>query len=804
MEKKIIRVFFIILIFISYQFTNAQKSSKLIGKVVDNKSSLEFVDVILKRANDSTKVIKYLVTDAQGNYTIEDVTPGEYSLLFKLLGYKSYSKKITVPDNQSYTFVETIILKNDATLLNDVVVSTQKKLIKKTSEGFIVNTSTNIAQAGGTATDVLKNIPTISVDAEGAITMRGKKPMILINGKNSAITNIDQIAASSIESVEIINNPTAKYDANAESGLINIKLKKNNLSGTNGAVSLGTGFGSKGRINSALILNHKAGKWNFELGYDNRFAGRTKKINASRTNYFIADEHLLTQTRNDKRLEQLQNLNANIDFAPNEKNSFSLEIIGNMEGQDNNETLQSALTTKTNSFFSNNKRHSLELERSKVAEMALNYDRKFSDNRKSLTANITSSFNNDRENTNIDTYNYDVEHAIIGDIFLQKTHNYENENISNAKIDYTFPISEKTIIETGYKGTFRFYNANFQSEDNINNEYIINLAGTNTFKFNEQIDAIYGMLNSYISAKKNNAWKYNLGLRIEQVSNTGKTQNDNSKFKNNYIKFFPSTSLQYNLETNQYIKLSYNKRINRPELDQLNPFLDITDALNPHSGNPYLKPEIVNALELGYNKELRNYSFSANGFYRNETNTIKQYSELQNNGVVLLSPKNFGNTITFGLETIFSIKPTSIYDATISLTAFQQNINGSNVAEDVVSKAFNWYGKFVNNLIPCKGGKLQIIGSYNSKLATPQGNRIPIYSMDMGFQQKLGNGNSRLGLVVTDIFNTLKSGYANNTTNFTNRRTSKSDTRAIMLTFAYTFKSTFKEKLMENQFTPEY
>lgn len=786
------------------QFSFAQNIGKISGTVSDEKGVLEFVDVHLVKTIDTTKIAGYTITDANGNFNLNNIPSGDYTLRFSLIGYKTYTQKAGITATNSSLILNKITLKSDATMLNNVVVSTQKKVIQKTQEGFVYNASTNIAQTGGTATDLLKNIPTISVDADGAITLRGKTPLILINGKNSTITNINQIAATSIESVDVINNPSAKYDANAESGVINIKLKKNKQSGTNGAFVLGTGFGAKGRINSSVLLNHKAGKWNFGLGYDNRFAGRTKKINANRTNYFIADEHQLDQTRDDKRLEQLQNLKLNIDFSPNDKNSFSFEAIGNREGQDNNETLYSLVTTNANAFYSNNKRHSMELERSKVAELALNYERKYTDDRKSLSASITSSFNRDRENTDIDTYNFDANQTQIGNVFWQRTHNYENENISNALLDYAFPIGAQSVIESGYKGTFRFFNSDFQSADDINDVYVINATSSNTFKFNEQINAGYAMLNSFVGDKEHPKWNYNIGIRAELVSNAGKTITQSADFKNNYLKFFPSASLQYHLKSDEFLKLSYSKRINRPELDQLNPFVDITDALNPHSGNPYLKPEIVSVLELGYNKEWSKYSFSVNSFYRNATNTIKQYSELQSNGAMLLSPKNFGTTITYGLETIFSLKPASFYDANISLTAFQQNINGSNVAEDVVSKAFNWYGKLINNFVPWQGGKLQLIGSYNSKLATPQGNRIAVYSTDMGFQQKLGNSNSRLGLVITDAFNTLKSGYLNNTANFANNRTSKSDTRAVMITFAYTFKSAFKEKLLENQFTPEY
>ena len=790
----------LIFLFLLSQFSFGQKSS-IKGTISDGKLPIEFVDVVLKNVTDSTKVASYAVTDASGNFLLENVLSGDYKLQFKLIGFKTFTQKVKF--NGAPISIGNITLQNDTNLLSAVVVKSQKKQIQKTDEGFIFNAVSNITQAGGTATDMLKNIPTVAVDADGGITLRGKSPMILINGKNSAITNMDQIAASSIESIEVISNPSAKYDANAESGIINIKLKKNNQSGMNGAVVLGGGFGAKGRLNSSVLLNHKTDKWNFGLGYDNRFAGRTKKIKGERTNFLIDDEHFINQDRHDERTEGLQNLKFNIDFSPNERNSFSFEALGNMESQDNDETLHTQVNTNTNQFFSDNVRHSLELERSKVGELAFGYDRKFADDRKSLNASITSSFNKHRENTDIDTFNYDQYNAQIGDTFLQRTHNYEHENISNAIVNYVVPVSEKSIIETGYKGTFRFFNSDFQSADMANGEYVVNPLASNGFKYNEQINAAYGMLNSFIGDKENPRWKYNLGLRAEQVSNNGKTQNNSDNFSNHYLKLFPSASLQMNLASDEFVKIGYSKRINRPDLDDLNPFIDITDALNPHGGNPNLKPEIIHIAEMSYNKDWSKYSFSTNAFYRNATNTIRQYAELRDNGVIFLSPQNIGSTITYGLETIFSLKPIGFYDANISVTAFQQNINASNLAQDVVNNAFSWYGKMINNFVPWKGGKLQIIGNYNSALATAQGKRIPIYNVDMGFQQKLGSGNARLGLVVTDMFNTLESGYKNNTLLFSNNRTSKSDTRALMVTFAYTFKSDFKEKLLENQFSTE-
>jgi outer membrane receptor protein involved in Fe transport len=786
------------------QLCIAQKAGKISGNVVNKNLPLEFVNVSLFKIPDTVRAFNFTSTDSIGRFLFDKIEPGDYQIKFSLIGYKSFSEKLNLSELSGDIKLENYSLDTDATLLKTVTVTSQKKLIEKTTEGFIVNASANITQIGGTATDLLKNTPTVAVDADGAITLRGKTPLILINGRNSSISNTDQIAASSIESIEIINNASAKYDANAESGIINIKLKKNTQSGTNGAFALGTGFGSKGRINSSVLFNHKTKKWNLGLGYDNRFAGRTRKIDGSRTNFSLPDTYLLKQNRNDERLEQLQNMKLNIDFSPNNKNNISLEAIGNMEGQDNDETLNSILYKQNKIFNSNAIRQSIELGRSKVAEFALVYSRKFIVERKSLSASFTSSFDVDKENTDINSQSLTENFDRIAIPDLQKTHNYEKGNVSNARLDYALPLSGNALLETGYKGIFRGLNADFETSDFINNGYVINTGASNIFKFREQVHAVYALYNTFSGTQENPKWKYSIGIRAEQVLNRGNTQNSSTSFKNQYLKVFPTASISYYTKLDAFWKLSYGKRINRPGLGQLNPFTDITDALNPHSGNPKLKPEIIHALELGYNKEWEKSSFSSALFYRYSLDAIRQYAQLQSNGANLTLPLNIGNAITYGIENIVSAKPSNFYDVNGSLSLFQQKINGGNVSTDAVQNTFAWYGKLINNFTPWQGGKVQVIGNYNSALATPQGKRIALYNLDMGFQQKLGKGNARIGLIVTDIFNTLKSGYKNYTSQFSNYRNSKADTRAVMISFAYSFKSAFKEKLLENKFSTEY
>jgi len=781
----------------------AQESGAVKGKIFDGVTPLEFADVLLSAARDTATILQFTSTGAEGSFSLDKISLGEYRLTIRMIGFQTISMPVVLSRATPLIDVGSIVMKEDAKLLGEVTVSAQRKLIQKTTEGFILNAASDITQIGGTATDLLRNTPTVNVDSEGAITLRGKSPLILINGRHSAMSNTDNIAASSIESIEIINNPSAKYDASAESGIINIRLKSNRQNGTNGAFAVGAGFGAKGRENTMILLNHKTEKWNFGIEYDNRFAGRTRKFEAARTNFDNFEEYQLNQNRNDKRLEQLQNLKLNVDFSPNNKNLFNFEAIGNLSGQNNNESLNSTLYRQDGSLNNRWNRHSdIEKERTRTAEFALNYERKYDDEQKNLSVALTTSIERMRQNTDLISHALDENYQFIGDPYYGRTHNYENSNVTNAMLNYAFPLTPTSIVETGYKGVIRRLDADYETSDKVGNDYIVDTRVSNIYKFNEQIHAAYLQYSGYIGDKENPRWRYAGGIRAEQVINNGETQVAETSFKNSYIHFFPSANLSYYTHPDEFWKLSYGKRINYPSMGQLGPFIDITDSLNQHSGNPYLKPEIIHSFELGYNKSGKNYSLTTVAFYRYSIDVISTYYELKPGGVILLMPKNYGSASTYGLDNIFFIHPVPFYDATISLSMFGLQFNGAGVERTETNDAFCWFGKLVQNFKWNKS-RFQLTGSYNSPVVTPQGKSIQTYYIDFGFQQQLGK-NTHLGLVATDIFNILQSGNELSTPSFVNKRISKADTRAILLTFAYTFNSVFKEKLLENKFSREY
>lgn len=803
------RYYNLILLLLIQVFAFGQNKGSISGKAIDNEGNIvEFVNVFLTSVNDTTTVINGTVTDNNGSFVLTNVPFGNYHIHFQFIGFVNQEQTVILNDVTKNIDLGTILMKQDAIALNAVEINAFRNLIQRTDEGIVVNASENLTQIGGTAADLMKNMPGVQVDMEGNLSMRGKTPLIMINSRVSGIggvdrvTNLEQIPASTIERIEIITNPSAKYDADAESGIINIVLKNNTNLGTNGAAALGGGLGARYRLNGSFLINHNTPKWNLGLAYDNWFTTRTRTVNKQRVQYDSEDNHFLSQPREDERTIQTQTARFNVGYTPNSKNSFRLEGIWLFEGQDNYETIVSTTETSLHDFTSRNSRYSNEIRRFHTGELLFNYTRNFNQNRV-LTIDASSAIEYNRENTDISTQNLTEQNTDIGNPFMQRTHFYEDANLTNFSVNYEHPVKETGLIETGYKTTLRFINDDYLRSNQQNGDFTTDLSHTDIFKFDEQIHALYLQYTGWTGTQQEPKLKYQFGIRPEQVWNTGDNVQSSYNFSNNYFQLYPSASLMYYTPKRNSFKLAYSKRINRPSIGDYSPFIDITDSLNVWSGNPDIQPEISHSFELTQNQNFKKASLTTSLFYRLTSNSIFPYTTIDSNGVSTTRPENFGNSSTYGAEAFFTYNPFDFWKINLDASLYEQRIEPSAELQNAPENLLSGYAKFINNFDVWKNGRFQITANYTSPIVIPQGIIKEVYFIDLGFQQKILKGQGRLALSVTDIFDTQRSETTVSGSNFEYTHYRKVDTRAVMLIFAYTFRSEFKEKLLENKFKNE-
>jgi outer membrane receptor protein involved in Fe transport len=365
------------------------------------------------------------------------------------------------------------------------------------------------------------------------------------------------------------------------------------------------------------------------------------------------------------------------------------------------------------------------------------------------------------------------------------------------------PLKETGIIEAGYKTTLRFINDDYLRSNQENGYFITDSAHTDIFKFSEQIHALYLQYTGWIGTQQEPTWKYQFGIRPEQVWNAGDNVLSSYNFSNDYFQLYPTASLIYYTPERNSLKLAYGKRINRPSIDDYSPFIDITDSLNVWSGNPDIRPEISHAVELSYNHDFEKASLSSSLFYRLTSNSIFPFTTIDGSGVSTTRPNNFGNSSSYGAEVVSTYNPFNFWTINCNASIYEQRIEQDDQLQNVQKNQLTGYAKFINNFEVWENGRLQITANYTSPIVVPQGTKKEVYFIDLGFQQKILNGNGRIALTITDLFNTQRSETTVSGSNFEFTHYRKVDTRAIMLIFAYTFKSEFKEKLLENKFRNE-
>jgi outer membrane receptor protein involved in Fe transport len=720
------------------------------GKIIDSATNKPIdaasVQLIQNKFDTATKkrkdvVVGGMLTTKKGEFSIENLpVMASYRLKISAIGYKTVETKIAFQLNMSgmkngdmsgmMNAVDkdlgNIKLDIDAQQLQNVTVVSTKSALTMSIDRKVFNVEKNLTSVGGTAVDVMKNVPSVSVDIDGNVTMRNAAPQIFVDGRPTTMT-LDQIPADAIATVELITNPSAKFDASGGgAGILNIVLKKNRKAGYNGNVR--ASIDSRARPGFGGDVNVKQGKVNF---FASGMLGVRKSISdvtTERTDFFITSTAHSLQTNNPVNKGFFSFGRMGMDYFVNNRNTFS--IGGNVvRGQFKTKDLLTSLNDTTYAA-------------SKIAEMATrtsnsignfrNYGSTFSYKHiypkagKEWTADVNYNYSkNDNESDNLQQQ-FTSSNVQKGLNLYQNTTGGGVTKFLTLQTDYSNPITDKMKVEFGARAAFR----DFTSFNTILNLYTNNTGSTffgnniiSNYKFNDAVYAGYATFSQQLKR-----FTYQLGLRLESSQYDGTLITKNQKFSNSYpFSLFPSAFFTYKLSDKEDLQLNYSRKINRPNFFQLIPFIDVSDPLNISKGNPNLIPEFTNLAEISYQNQFNNkHSLLTTLYFRNTNDLITryQYRDVNPNTAIADSATfntyaNANSSFTYGLELTLKDKFISWWDLSTNFNLYQTDLKAGNIPGTVNQSQLSWFAKINNNFKLPKNYSIQLSGDYQAKTIQP-------------------------------------------------------------------------------------
>jgi outer membrane receptor protein involved in Fe transport len=800
---------------------NAQSSgaAKITGKVIDaaNNQTVPFATAVI--LNKQTKAtVKVGQTDADGNLTIANLPAGVFTFKISYVGYQTMVRDSIRITGSSEVNLGTIRMRPAKGMaLNEVVITGQKSAMQLGIDKKVFSVDQSLVSEGGSATDLLQNVPSVQTDIDGNVSLRGSAGVrVLIDGKPSLIAGgnvaqiLQSIPASSIESVEVITNPSAKYDAEGQSGIINIVLKKNKKLGFNGNLALTAGNRSNYNANTSLSFqNDKVNLYgNYSYRTGKRIGGgynNIRYLNATDINPTVfANQNTASESD-----ERGHNVKAGIDYYLAPKSTLSFSGGFNIRDNQNNETLTIDQLNATGAPVQLSNRINNNNRSGQSYDLNLDFEQKFTKPKELLTFNFgfSQGVNENFQKYNTDIYNIDGKPA---EELIAQRNNGEGYNTNyNVQADYALPVGKGGKVEAGYRSQINL-------ADNKTSAFLLNnytgvldrdFSLTNAFDSKEQIHALYVNYSNQI-----NKFGYQIGLRGEDASlttNSGVFDRGNDLVytpgKIAYTRLYPSVYLTEKLSDAKQVQLSYSRRVNRPRGWDTNPYIDASDPLNFRQGNPNLKPEDVHAFELGYSQYWSKVSLISSVYYRLTNDVIQRVrSEPDVNGVSLTTPQNLTRNTSSGLELISKVDVLKAWNFTANVNLYQSKIQGVPEFGIIENSGFSWNANLTNNITLPHKITLQIRADYRAPEVMAQGKRNAMYGIDGGARYNFPNNKASLSLNVRDVFNTRKWSMV------TQGATSIVDLQRYMqgrmgnLTFSYRFgKTDFMSKKPKKADQPE-
>jgi ferric enterobactin receptor len=779
---------------LSFSCLSGQSSGTMLlkGKVTDSTTGipLQAASIQVFALPGNTPITGKL-SGGSGEFELA-LPAGTYSVEINYTGYNAYSIKSFVLNAAGPVFnAGTVRLANSGKTLDEVIVQAEKSSMTLSLDKKVFNVGKDLANAGGSAADILSNIPSVSVDPEGAIKLRGSENVrILIDGKPSGLVSfkggsgLNQLQASMIDRVEIITNPSARYEAEGMAGVLNIILKKDKRQGFNGSFEVTTGYPTN--LGAAANLNFRHKKINFFINYGIAY----RRQPAAGTMYqelYERDTTFILQQSNDATITGFNNnIRGGLDYYFSESSVLTASYLFRRSDANRQTDIRyDDYIFDKSSLKSYTTRRQDEDEIEPNSEYSLIYKKSFGKKGHDLTGEI--KFLDNWENSDQTFTQHYFSASGIEDknrYVLQESVNDEFEKQLLFQLDYVRPISKEGKIETGLRSSFR----------DMTNDYIVtqqNASGgfdplpglDNIFLYEENIHAVYG-----IASNKSNRFSYQAGLRAEWTDVKTVLKETNQENPRSYVNLFPSAHVTLELPQENALQLSYSRRVRRPFYNDLSPFMTFSDSRNFSSGNPDLNPEFSDAFELGHIKYFDKGSITSSVYYRDTKGKIERIRRVDSLGNSVTQPQNLVGEQAMGVEFTSNYSPYKWWKLDFNANFFYANIDGSNIVKSYETNTYSWFVRQTSRFTFPKALDIQIRGNYEAPQKTAQGKRKSLYYFDFSVSKDVFKGNGTLNLNLLDIFNTRKSRNITEGSNFYSESTYQGRRRQLNLTLNYRIK----------------
>jgi hypothetical protein len=755
--KKLLLLF----VFITTGLLHSQNSKVIIsGTVTDSETNtpLEYATISVFKVN-SEDAINGVITDSNGEFGIE-LNEGVYDFKVEFISFKiKYYKNISVNNSISLGIIE---LSVDENMLDEIEVIGEKTEIEIKLDKTVYNIGKDLTLKGSSVSDVLDNLPSVEVDIEGNVSLRGNQSVrILINGKPSGLVGISsnealkQFPSESVEKVEVITSPSARYNAEGTAGIINIILRRSKLTGFNGSLTLNSGFPE--RYGVSANLNYRTKKINFfnNIGYNKRvsegsFVNQTEYYTDQAINNFLNENGVRDSERNSNYL------NTGIEYFISDKTSVvGSYVLRKSDGFTNN-------TNNVNQNFNGISKFSERLEKESeiddTNEFSINLTHNFKKEGHVLTMDYQKEKSSENENGFISNTQLK---PLFTKYLSEKVNTDEIQESELFKIDYVLPIKKDGQFELGFRRSNQYQDIDYLAEnEDLNGNFINDLNLSNTLLYNEKVNAFYTQYGN-----KNNKFSFLLGLRYEESKTTVKQLANNTNNVKNYNDFFPTLNLSYQIKEDETITFGYNRRIRRARSYFINPFPSKSSATNIFQGNPNIDPTYSNGIDLGYLKRYEKLTLNGSIYYRKSTGVFTFISE--NTGDFVLvneilvpvlrrTPINLASNKQIGLELNANFNKSKNWRLNGSLNFYESETLGEYMGIVYDSKNLTWSGRISNNLKLFSSVDWQTSFRYRAPQKTAVNERKASIYSNTAFSKDLLKDKITLTFKVNDIFETGK------------------------------------------------